>query len=83
MPTILRESGWRLYFDSNEGDEPVHLHGRKGDMECKFLLLVEFYEIQEVWSIGLTNSERREIRKIIFENFDYIIKSWDSYFDYL
>jgi hypothetical protein len=73
MPTILWQSGWRLFFYSNEGGEPVHVHGRNGDMECKFQLIKEKYEIQEVWSNGLTISGRREIRKIIFANFKYLI----------
>lgn len=83
MPTILRQSGWRLFFYSNEGNEPVHIHARNGGMECKFRILEEAFEIQEVWSNGLTISGRREIRKIIFENFDYIMNSWNEYFDYL
>jgi hypothetical protein len=83
MPSILTVSGWRLYFYSNENDEPVHIHARKGGMECKFQLIKEEYDIQEVWSNGLTISGRREIRKIIFENFEYIIIRWDEYFTYL
>jgi Domain of unknown function (DUF4160) len=30
MPTILFMNGWRLFFYSNEGDEPVHIHAEKG-----------------------------------------------------
>ena len=82
MPTILRESGWRLFFYSNEGNEPVHIHARNGDMECKFKLDKEEYDIQELWSNGLSSAGRREIRKIIFENFDFILSSWDEYFNY-
>jgi hypothetical protein len=82
MPTILRESGWRLYFYSNEGYEPVHVHARKGEMECKFKVIKEDFDIQEVWSSGLTPNGRREIRKIIFKYFDFILFMWDGYFYY-
>jgi hypothetical protein len=82
MPTIFQEMGCRLFFYSNEGDEPVHVHARKGETECKYKLLLQEYDIQEVWSNGLTISCRREIRKIIFENFDFILLKWDEYFDY-
>lgn len=83
MPTISRESGWRLFFYSNEGDEQVHVHARKGDMECKFQLKKEDSNIREVWSNGLTIQARREVRKIILKNFEKIINSWDDYFNYL
>jgi len=82
MPTILRESGWRLFFYSNEGEEPVHVHARKGDMECKFRIIKEAYDIQEDWSNNLTVSGRREVRRIIFYHFAYILLRWDEYFNY-
>jgi hypothetical protein len=30
MPTVLYLRGWRLHFYSNEGTEPIHIHGQKG-----------------------------------------------------
>jgi hypothetical protein len=33
MPTILFIYGWRLFFYSNEGTEPIHIHSEKADME--------------------------------------------------
>jgi hypothetical protein len=82
MPTILRISGWRLFFYSNEGNEPVHVHARKGDMECKFVILKDQHNIWEDWSYNLNTSGRQEIRKIIFDHFDYIIMRWNEYFNY-
>lgn len=38
MPTILIIAGWRLFFYSNAGNEPVHIHAEKADMECKLWL---------------------------------------------
>ena len=77
MPTILVKYGWRLYFYSNEGNEPIHIHCRKGDMECKFWLDRENFDISEAYSYNLTVGERRNIRKIILENFGYIEDRWD------
>jgi hypothetical protein len=82
MPTILLISGWRVFFYSNEGDEPVHVHARKADMECKLWLHDDTYTIEEAWSNGLTPSARREIRKIIFDHFEYILMKWNDYFYY-
>ena len=80
MPTVLLISGWRLFFYSNEGDEPVHIHAEKADMECKFWLHREAYEISEAFSYGITPAAKREIRKIIFQHFEYLLNEWDTYF---
>ncbi|MDA0346642.1 MAG: DUF4160 domain-containing protein [Verrucomicrobia bacterium] len=79
MPTILVIFGWRLHFFANEGNEPIHIHCTKGDMECKFWLDRENFDINEAYSYNLTPSERRSIRKIILENFDYIEVQWDEW----
>lgn len=50
MPTIILVQGWRLFFYSNEGREPMHIHARKGDAECKFWLRAGLYEIEEDWA---------------------------------
>ena len=79
MPTILVIFGWRLFFYANEGNEPIHVHCRKGDMECKYWLNSETYELEEAFSFNLSSKERREIRKIIFEHFEYIEEQWDEF----
>jgi len=80
MPTVLYIMGWRLFFYSNEGTEPIHIHAEKGDMECKFWINIEEIDIKEEFAFNLTPSARREIRKIIFQNFDLIVESWKNYF---
>ncbi len=34
MPTILMVRGWRVFFYSEEGNEPVHVHAKKAGCEC-------------------------------------------------
>ena len=80
MPTILQLAGWRIYFWSNEGSEPIHIHAEKGDMECKYWLDVENYEISIAFDYNLTSQTKREIRKIIYDHFDYIVSEWNKYF---
>jgi hypothetical protein len=80
MPTILLIFGWRIFFYSNEGNEPIHVHASKGDMECKFWLDIDTFEIGEAFSFNLNPASRREIRKIIFEHFDYIVSEWHTHF---
>ena len=65
----------------NEGNEPMHVHARKAESECKFWLNAELYEIEEVWSYNLSPRLRREARKIIFEHFDLIVEEWRRYIE--
>jgi hypothetical protein len=78
MPTILYIHGWRLFFYSNEGSEPIHIHAEKADMECKFWILVDEVEIQEAFSFNLTPAAKKEIKKIIFQHFDLIAEAWNT-----
>ncbi len=57
----------------NEGNEPMHIHARKAESECKFWLRPAVYAIEEDWSCNLTPRLRREVRKIIFDHFDLIV----------
>lgn len=76
MPTILVQRGWRVFFYSHEGDEPMHVHRKKGDMDCKYWLDVDAFDIREDYSYRMTQQARREIRAILFEHFHYIAAEW-------
>jgi len=77
LPTILIIRGWRLFFYSNESQEPPHVHARKGDAQCKYWLDRELFSIDEAWSVGLSPRLRREIRRIVYDQFDLILDEWD------
>ena len=81
IPTILFIYGWRLFFYSNEGTEPIHVHAEKGDMECKFWLIIDEDEIHEAFSFNLTLSAKKEIKKIIYQHFDLIVEAWNNHFN--
>ncbi|HAX94584.1 MAG TPA: hypothetical protein DCY25_11720 [Bacteroidales bacterium] len=80
MPTILLVAGWRFFFYSNEGEEPVHIHAQKADKECKYWLKVDDFEVVEVISYNLSPSDKREVKKIIYDHFDYIVSEWNRFF---
>lgn len=61
MPTILFIYGWRIFFYSNEGNEPIHVHAEKGKMECKFWILTDEVEIREAFAFNLTPAAKKEI----------------------
>ena len=81
MLTILFIYGWRLFFYSNEGSEPIHVHAEKADMECKYWILIEEVEIKEEFAFNLTPTAKKEIKKIIYQHFDLIIESWNNHFN--
>ena len=76
MPTILMQSGWRLFFYANEGNEPVHIHCQKGGRECKYWIDIDTFNIQEDYAFGLSPRDKRQIGKIIFEHYDHIMEQW-------
>jgi hypothetical protein len=80
MPTILLVRGWRVFFYANEGNEPIHVHAKKGDAECKLWLHIDIFDIEEAWAYGLTPRLRREIRQILFDHFDVIVEEWNRCF---
>ena len=79
MPTVLLILGWRFYFFSNENNEPIHIHVSKAEMEGKFWLEESTFEIIESFAYNMSPKDKREIRKIIFEHFDYIIEQWKQF----
>lgn len=79
MPTVLFVSGWRFFFYSNESNEPIHIHARNGDRECKYWLNVELFSIEEVYAYNFSPRDTRLVRRIIFEHFDYIVAAWNQF----
>ncbi len=77
MPTILLVMGWRFFFYSNEGNEPIHVHCRKGEKECKYWLNRDAFDIEEAFSYNMNNKDKRDVKKIIFEYFEFIESEWD------
>lgn len=78
MPTILLVQGWRFFFYTNETHEPIHIHCRKAEKECKYWLDRKNFELKEAFSYALTGKDKRQVKRIIFENFEYIESEWDK-----
>ena len=77
MPTILLVMGWRFFFYSNEKNEPIHIHCRKAEKECKYWLDTQNFDLQESFSYSMNNKDKREVKKIIFEYFEFIEQEWN------
>ena len=63
MPTILYIYGWRLFFYSNEKNEPIHIHVQKGDFEGKFWLKIEEISIEEAFCYNFTQHQKEKLKK--------------------
>jgi hypothetical protein len=80
MPTVLFVQGWRFFFYSNEGHEPMHVHARKGDAECKYWLYPDRFDIAEEYEYKCTPQLRRELRQITFQHLDQLCAAWREHF---
>ena len=79
MPTIILILGWRVFFYANERDEPIHVHCQKGDKECKYWLEVKNFDLVEAHRYNMNSNDTREIKKILFEHFEYIEVEWKKF----
>lgn len=77
METILWVGGWRFFFGTAQEKEPIHLFAEKQNMECKFWIDATNYEIQPIVEYNLTPQDRRDVRKIIYDHFHYIVSEWN------
>ncbi len=79
MPTILLIMGWRFFFYANERNEPIHIHCRKGEKECKYWLDVNQFDVILAYSYEMNSKDIRQVKKIIFEYFEYIETEWNKF----
>ena len=49
-------------------------------MECKYWLDQDNFDITISLEYNMTPQAKREIKKIIYEHFDYIVSEWNRYF---
>jgi len=53
MNTLARAKilGWRLFFYANEGNDPIHIHCRKGEKkrEIRKIIFDHFEHIETQW----------------------------------
>lgn len=77
MPTILQINGFRFFFFSADGSEPIHVHVKKGNGDGKIWILPE---PNPAYLIDFTAQEEMQIMDIVSQNKELIIKKWNEYF---
>jgi hypothetical protein len=78
MPTIFRSSGYRFFFYAGDGNEPPHIHVVRERNSAKFWL-------DSVWlakSRGFSRNEIGQIQRLVEENQELLLRSWNDYFNY-
>jgi hypothetical protein len=76
MPTILRMGRFRLFFFSNEGREPAHIHVKAGNDEAKFWL----EPVQLAANYGFNGRQLGRIQRMVEEHRDQLLEAWNEYF---
>jgi hypothetical protein len=52
---------------------------QEGDAEAKYWLDVQAYEVTEAYAYGMSPADRRTVRSIIFQHFEYIVSEWTKF----
>ncbi len=76
VPTILRHGRWRIFFYSNEGSEPAHVHVEAGEGTAKFWLT----PVALVGSLALRSGELRDIERFVRQNRTVLLEAWNEHF---
>lgn len=76
MPTIRRLGPYRLFFYSNEGSEPRHIHVQRDRGLAKFWL----DPVALASSVGLSARELREIERLVADHSRELAEAWDDFF---
>jgi hypothetical protein len=79
MPTVLFKNGWRFFFFSNEGNEPMHIHVMKAEKYCKYFIDESNVDLKMAHSKKMNNKDMKEVKEIIYDNFNYIVESWKKF----
>jgi hypothetical protein len=48
-------------------------------MECKYWLDRNNYDLEEAFANNMSPRDTRQIRKIIYDHFEYIEEKWDEF----
>ena len=76
MPTIDDIGPYKFFFYSAEGNEPPHVHIRRGRATAKFWL----NPVRLATSRRIGDHELRTLRKVVEDNQHRILEAWNEHF---
>jgi hypothetical protein len=77
MPTILRISGFRVYFYSHEPGEPPHVHVDRGNASAKVWL----DPVRLASNSGFSARELNEVIRLARNRREECLEAWHGFFD--
>lgn len=77
MPTIARHGPYRIFFYSNEGAEPIHIHVQRESSVAKFWL----EPVALASASGFSARELRLLEQIVTDHRQPWIEAWYEFFD--
>ncbi|NJD30356.1 MAG: DUF4160 domain-containing protein [Gammaproteobacteria bacterium] len=75
-PTVLRHLRWRVFFYSNDGTEPPHVHVEAGEGTAKFWLS----PVALVRSERISTRELRNIEEFLNRHRTRLLEAWNEHF---
>jgi len=75
MPTFLRSGPYRIYFYSQEPNEPPHVHVDSDKASCKVWLV----PVALSSGLGFSARELREIERLVSLNRAILLKAWEEF----
>lgn len=84
MPTLFEIYGYKIYFWSNEGNEPVHVHISKGKQTAdatKIWLPPESNPVLVHNNSKIPQKDLKRLLKSVALNREIIIARWYDYFN--
>ena len=76
MPTVRQEGPYRLFFFSNENDEPPHVHVEDGDNLVKFWL----EPVSLARNYGFADHKLRRIQSLVQKYQAECLRKWNEHF---
>lgn len=76
MPTVLQSGPYRFFFYSGDREEPPHIHVERDSNIAKFWL----DPVRLASSGGFRRPELGNIQRLIEENQQELMRSWDEFF---
>lgn len=77
MPTILRASGFRVYFYSHESGEPPHVHVDRGGATAKVWL----DSVTLASNSGFSAREPGDVIHLARRHREECLEAWHGFFD--
>lgn len=77
MPVVLRSGPYRLFFYSDEGTEPVHVHVERDEKEAKYWVA----PVRLASAGGFSAAELKRIQRIVIQHRQTILRCWNEHFE--